>query len=57
MKATGAYKMSKQTKRDLAAMPKSRRNDWKNLMVSAELFAEWNAKYGKKTREKTNEDA
>lgn len=57
MKATGAYKMSKQTKRDLAAMPKSRRNDWKNLMISAELFAEWNAKYGKKTREKTNEDA
>lgn len=56
MKATSVYKMSRQTKRDLAMMPRNRRNDWKNLMKDAEVFAEWNAKYGKKTREK-NEDA
>lgn len=57
MKATSAFKMSRQTKRDLAMMPKNRRNDWKNLMKDAEIFAEWNAKYGRKTREKNNEDA
>ena len=57
MKATGAYKMSKQTKRELASLPKQRRNDWKKLMKDAEVFAEWNAKYGRKTREKTNEDS
>ena len=57
MKATGAFKMSKQTKRELALMPKQRRNDWKKLMKDAEVFAEWNAKYGRKTREKTNEDS
>lgn len=57
MKATSAFKMSRQTKRDLAMMPKNRRNAWKKLMKDAEIFAEWNAKYGRKTREKTNEDA
>ena len=57
MKATSAFKMSKQTKRELALMPKQRRNDWKRLMKDAEVFAEWNAKYGRKTREKTTEDA
>lgn len=57
MKSTSAYKMTKQTKRDMAAMTdKTMRNNWKRLMISAEVFAEWNAKYGKKTREKT-EDA
>ena len=57
MKATSAFKMSKQTKRELAMMPKQRRNDWKKLMKDAEVFAEWNAKYGRKTREKTSEDS
>ena len=57
MKATGAYKMSKQAKRVLALMPKQKRSDWKRLMKDAEVFAEWNAKYGRKTREKSSEDA
>lgn len=57
MKATSAYKMKKQTKRDMASASlddKQRRSDWKRLMKEAEVFAEWNAKYGRKTREKVD---
>lgn len=57
MKATGTYKMSKEAKCILTFMSKGqRKNDFKRLMVQAELEYEWNKKYGSKREKISNTD-
>ena len=36
MKTTGAFKLSKETKRILASMPQDKRNAYKQMMIDAE---------------------
>jgi hypothetical protein len=46
MKTTGAFKLSKETKRILASMPQDKRNAYKQMMIDAEV-AEAKAKLAK----------
>ena len=46
MKTTGAFKLSKETKRILASMPQDRAGDYKRMMIDAEV-AEAKAKLAK----------
>lgn len=40
MKATGAFKMDKEVKRQLSALDQDRRSSFKNLMIDAQLSFE-----------------
>ena len=46
MKTTGAFKLSKETKRILASMPQDKAGDYKRMMIEAEV-AEAKAKLAK----------
>ena len=46
MKTTGAFKLSKETKRILASMPQNKAGDYKRMMIEAEV-AEAKAKLAK----------
>lgn len=46
MKTTGAFKLSKETKRILASMPQDKAGDYKRMMIDAEV-AEAKAKLAK----------
>lgn len=46
MRTTGAFKLSKETKRILASMPQDKAGDYKRMMIDAEV-AEAKAKLAK----------
>lgn len=46
MRTTGAFKLSKETKRILASMPQDKAGDYKRMMIEAEV-AEAKAKLAK----------
>ena len=55
MRTTGAFKLSKETKRILASMPQDKAGDYKRMMIEAEV-AEAKAKLAKiKTNTNKNE--
>lgn len=54
MKANGAFKLSRPVKCMLATMDKTRRSNFKKLMIDAEVTYDWQKKYGSK-REKNDD--